>query len=115
MARHPDGPVRANELAEATSVPRNYLGKILHVLVRAGILKSSRGKNGGFQLGVPPDRLSLLRVVSMFDRLGEQRRCLLGRPECSDQDPCPVHSRWRETAERIATFFRETTVADLLD
>jgi DNA-binding IscR family transcriptional regulator len=39
----------------------------------------------------------------------------MGRPECSDHNPCPVHSRWKETAEQIAQFFRETSVADVLE
>ncbi len=108
-------PVRAEDLAEAVDVPRNYLGKILHELVRAGVLRSTRGKRGGFQLAVPPAELPLLRIVSPFDDIQPRRRCLLGRPECNDRAPCPVHHRWRATSEQIATFFRDTTLADVLD
>ncbi len=106
--------VRANDLAEAVNVPRNYLSKILHELSRGGVLQSTRGKGGGFRLAVPPEELSLLHIVSLFDQIGEQRRCLLGRLECSDRDPCPVHGRWKATAEQIAAFFRDTTVADVI-
>jgi Rrf2 family protein len=74
-----------------------------------------RGKGGGFTLALPPQQLSLLTVVSRFDNLDHQRKCLMGRPECSDGDPCPVHARWKETAEQIARFFRETSVADVLE
>jgi Rrf2 family protein len=117
LARRPAGsPVRASDLAEAVDVPRNYLGKILHDLVRAGILRSTRGKHGGFQLAVPAGQLPLLRVVALFDEIGgERRRCLLGRPECSDRDPCPVHGRWKACADQVQRFFRETTVGDVLD
>jgi len=108
-------PLRAEDLAEAVDVPRNYLGKILHELVRAGVLRSTRGKRGGFQLAVPPAELPLLRIVSPFDSIQPRRRCLLGRPECNDRSPCPVHHRWRATSEQIAAFFRETTLADVLD
>ena len=111
---YPGAPMRADDLAHAVSVPRNYLGKILHQLVRGGILSSSRGKHGGFTLSVPPDEISMLDVVSLFDDVGEQRGCLFGRPECSDEDPCPAHERWRATAEQLSTFFRETTIADVL-
>lgn len=108
-------PVRAEDLAKAIDVPRNYLGKILNELVRAGVLQSARGKRGGFGLAMPAEQLTLLRVVAPFDRIDGQRRCLLGRPDCSDQSPCPVHRRWKETSEQIAQFFRSTTVADVLD
>ena len=116
MARNAgdDKYVRANDLAEAVDVPRNYLSKILHELTRAGILRSIRGKNGGFQLAVPAEDLTLLKVVQLFDQMGDQSRCLLGRPECSDADPCPAHPRWKETSVQIATFFRDTTIADVI-
>jgi Rrf2 family protein len=95
-------------------VPETYLRKVLHELVRAGVLRSSRGKRGGFQLAVPPDRLTLLTVVSRFDHFTDRRRCLLGRPRCSDAAPCPAHGRWKAIAEQLARFFGTTTVADVL-
>lgn len=107
--------MRAEQLAAAIDVPRNYLGKILHALVRAGVLRSTRGKRGGFRLAVPPAELPLVRIVSPFDDIQPRRQCLLGRSECSDRSPCPVHHRWRATSEQIVTFFRETTLADVLD
>ena len=106
--------LQAQDLADATGVPQSYLRKILHELVRAGVLASTRGKGGGFTLAVPPSRLTLLAVVSRFDGVAPSRRCLLGRIECSDQDPCPVHDRWKVVAEEVAAFFRETTLADVL-
>ena len=106
--------MRANELSEAAQVPRNYMGKILHELARAGILRSSRGKHGGFELAIPADRLTLGQVVAQFDSLAGERRCLLGRPECSDTDPCATHERWREVSRRIDEFFTTTTIADVL-
>ncbi len=109
-----DKPMHANELSEAAQVPRNYMGKILHELARTGILISSRGKHGGFVLAIPPEQLTLGQVVSQFDSMAGERRCLLGRPECSDTDPCATHDRWREVSRKIDQFFRTTTVADVL-
>ncbi len=115
LARQPPGAtVRADDLAQAVDVPRNYLGKVLHELVRGGVLRSSRGKRGGFQLAIAPDALSLLEIVSLFDRLDGQRRCLLGRAECSDLAPCPMHHRWKATSDQIARFFKETTIGDVI-
>ncbi len=115
IARTPgERPITAKELSRAVGVPRNYLGKVLHELVRAGVLRSTRGKLGGFRLALPPGELSLVQIVSLFDPIGERRRCLLGRPECSEVNPCPMHHRWKEVAEQISRFFSETTLADVL-
>lgn len=109
-----DAPITVDGIAESLGVPRNYLSKTLHLLARQGVLSSSRGPRGGFVLAVPADRLTLYEVVEPFQELGERRTCLLGRPVCSDRDPCPAHHRWKEVAERLADFFRETTVAELI-
>ena len=115
IAQHAiDGPIQASDLATATGVPENYLRKVLHELVRAGVLRSTRGKGGGFRLALAPDRLSLLTIVGRFDGITEQRRCILGRQECSDVRPCPMHHRWKATAQQITHFFGSTTVADVV-
>jgi Rrf2 family protein len=106
-------PVQVGPIAEALGVPQNYLSKTLHQLARVGVLRSVRGPRGGFQLAVPPDRLTLARVVAPFDEVG-QRHCLLGRPQCGDRYPCPAHARWVSVSESLQTFFRDTTVADLM-
>ena len=108
-------PVRVGEMATQLRIPHNYLSKILHQLARAGVLLSLRGKAGGFQLAVDPTRLSLSAVVMPFDRIDDRRRCLLGRPQCSDRTACAAHTRWKEVADTVAQFFRDTTVGDLLE
>lgn len=115
LAEHEGGdPVRVSEIAEGVGVPRNYLSKIFHELARAGILRSTRGQHGGFQLAIPPDRLSLAAVVGRFTDVSGPRSCLLGRASCSDGTPCQAHVRWKPLSQELATFFEETTVADLI-
>jgi len=106
--------VQVTEMAAALRIPRNYLSKTVHALVREGVLRSTRGKSGGFRLAVPADRLYVVQVVAPFGSLGEERHCLLGRPQCSDRSACAAHAKWKLVADRVAEFFRETTIAELL-
>lgn len=114
--RYAEGPVRVDDIAGALDVPRNYLSKILHALGRDGVVLSTRGPGGGFELGASPDELALSRVLEIFepDLLGEEGRCVLGRIRCSDRNPCAAHERWKDVAVRTTTFFRSTTLADLI-
>jgi Rrf2 family protein len=107
-------PLGARRLARKLGVPQNYLSKTLYQLTRAGILESSRGKLGGFRLARPADRICLLDIVGRFDDLSARQFCIMGRPVCSDQTACAAHERWKVVSERVAGFFRETTVADLV-
>lgn len=108
-----EGPVRVDEIAAVLDCPRNYLSKTLHVLVRAGVLRSERGPKGGFRLSELPERLTLAQVVAPFEPVGE-RRCLVGRRQCGDPDPCAAHRRWSKLAASVDDFFTGTTVAGLL-
>lgn len=116
LAGQPPGQsITAADIAHGLRVPANYLSKILHTLGRAGILHSERGRHGGFQLAHPPDELSLARVIEPFDEFDERSTCLLGRNRCSDGNPCAAHRQWKDVHEIVTGFFKETTLADLLD
>jgi Rrf2 family protein len=115
IAEQPEGqPIGAAKLATGLGIPQNYLSKTLHQMAQVGLLESSRGKFGGFQLARPAARISLLDIVTLFDDVAGRRACLLGRSACSDHNPCAAHSRWKVVGDRTAEFFRETTVADLI-
>ena len=107
-----EGPVRVDEIAAVIGCSRNYLSKTLHLLTRAGVLRSARGPRGGFRLALPSERLTLARVVAPFEPRDE-RRCPLGRAVCSDANPCGVHRRWQKVVRRVDDFFTNTTIANL--
>ena len=109
-----EAPVRVDDVAAALAVPRNYLSKTLHQLVGAGVLKSERGRRGGFQLAEPPGALTLARVAAPFDDL-KDRRCLLGRASCGWRTPCSAHPRWEAVSTAMQQFFTHTTIGDLMD
>lgn len=109
-----DRPRPAEEIARAIGAPANYLSKTLNALARAGILASSSGRQGGFSLAVPPHRLTLERVVAVFDRPSTPGRCLLGNRRCDRTDPCAAHRRWDGIAHTYLGALQTTTVADLL-
>ncbi len=107
------GPVRVDDIAESLDVPRNYLSKILHALARGGVLVSTRGPGGGFQLSRPARETTLSAVIEHFDAFPTTTACLLGRGECSDLDPCAAHHHWKSVSLSVIRFFDETSLADL--
>jgi Rrf2 family protein len=109
----PDRSDRVGDIAEALGIPKNYLSKILHQLTRAGLLLSERGPKGGFRLAVAPEALSLADIIEAVDPGTLDPRCLLGLPECSEANPCPLHDHWKELAARIGAFLDGTKLSDL--
>lgn len=109
------GPVRVDDIAEELGVPRNYLSKILHSLARAGVLNSTRGPGGGFELARDAGEIKLSELVQPFEPalMSSNGDCLLGRERCRDDDPCAAHAHWKDVRAAIDSFFSDTTLGDL--
>ena len=113
--RNGNGPANADVIAEALDVPRNYLGKILHQLVRAHVLTSVRGPNGGFSLAASPGSLALAQIIEPFQSLAPRSQCLLSDRACNPRRPCVSHKRWQTMTNEVGRFFKTTTVELMLE
>jgi Rrf2 family protein len=67
--------IPAAKLAAFYGLPTAYLNKQLQALVRAGILLSTSGPRGGFQLARSPESVTLLDVVVAIEGPDEAFRC----------------------------------------
>jgi len=103
-----------NSIAESTGSPRNYLGKLLLLLSRHGLVESQKGLGGGFRLTRSSDQISLFQVVEAIDDVARWKECAFGGKTCSDATPCMVHTRWCHVRDAYMTFLEDTTVAQLI-
>lgn len=107
------GPVPVSAIADSLGAPRNYLSKTLYELGVRGVLRSVRGAQGGYLLGVRPDHCRLADIVEPF-LVETENHCIMGHVRCSEDTPCGAHSRWLQVRETARAFFAELTMADLL-
>jgi Rrf2 family protein len=68
-------PVPTGRLAAQFDLPPEYLKKRLQTLVRAGILESVPGAQGGCRLARTPDRITLMDVVAAVEGRDDAFRC----------------------------------------
>lgn len=109
-----DRPLSAETLAELTGAPANYMGKTLHALARAGLVRGTRGPAGGFALVVAPHAITIARIADVFTEAPGVRRCLLGTGACDAAKPCDAHQRWMRVASATREPLTNTTLADLI-
>jgi Rrf2 family protein len=107
--------LRADEIADATGAPRNYMAKVLNAIAKAGLVTSARGPTGGFTLAVPASEISLGRVIELFDTVPLNSRCMLGSGPCDPNHPCRAHDAWQAVNSARRSPFTHTTIADLLE
>ncbi len=68
LAKNPsDAPVPCSKLASEGNMPERFLLQILRNLVTHGILRSTRGVDGGYALTRPPEEISLLDVIEAIE------------------------------------------------
>lgn len=60
-------PLRIKDIADTHGIPSRFLVQILLQLKGAGIVRSTRGASGGYQLAVKPEEISLFRVMNVID------------------------------------------------
>lgn len=106
-------PVLAAELASSLNIPHRYLSKLLLQLGKAGVLASTRGRNGGFVLARPADQIKLRDVVAPFEDLKRCEQCIIGQPVCTDEAACPLHDFWKDVRERYLRELDTRTLGDL--
>jgi Rrf2 family protein len=104
----------AARIAEVIAAPQNYLGKLLKALADEGLVESQKGLGGGFRLARDPKEISLLDVVEPIEHFSRWSGCILGRPECSERDPCAIHDRWKAVRDAYLRMLKRTTLAELV-
>lgn len=109
-----DRAIHAEEIADETGTPRNYMSKILNALAKAGVVTSSRGPTGGFTLASAPSSISIAQVIDVFDEPKNHTRCLLGNGPCRPEKPCGAHRAWSSVLQKRREPLLGTTLNDLL-
>ncbi len=108
----PGTSVSAQQIAEDLGISKEFISKTLQQLVQEGIVRSSRGKHGGFSLINAAEQIALLDIVQIIDGNDIFDSCLLGLPECGSGNPCPVHAQWGEIRERTRQMLATTSVSE---
>jgi Rrf2 family protein len=107
-------PVMLDEIVAGTDLPRDFLAKVFQKLVAAGILKSFKGRGGGFQIARPIHAVTLMQIVESIEGPQHLDRCVVGMEACNDQMPCAQHDLYKPIRQRLKDYFNTTTLADLV-
>jgi Rrf2 family protein len=101
------------EIAEAAEVPHPSLAKILHSLRGRGLVRSTKGPGGGYQLARPGDQMRVIEVIEAVDgRVDLDTVCILGLDTCSDEASCALHDVWKLFRQNYATTLTNMTLRD---
>jgi Rrf2 family protein len=106
----------AQKIAESEEIPLRFLLKIMRSLIKAGIVKSYRGVDGGFALHKPAERITMLDVVEAVEGPVRVNRCLIQPEYCNKNYTtcCPVHHVLGDLQQLITTKLANVNFAQLV-
>ena len=100
----------AEAISKKLNIPKEFISKILQSLTESGIIESKKGKSGGFKLAKHPSKIKLIEIVEAIDGLESFNCCVLGFPNCSPENPCPVHDEWGELRTKAYKMLSTETI-----
>ena len=115
IAETGDGLVQSGDISRRLGISSTYLSKAFQPLALNGILRSVRGRNGGWHLAVDPKTTPLARVIEILEPGGRWKRCVIGNSSCADETACPFHHVWKDTVEKFTAILDETMLSGLVD
>ena len=106
--------VQIEEIATKLSVPKHFLGKIMQQIVKAGLLKSTKGPYGGFALTRETLNTPVIKLVEITDGMEQFSMCVLNFKHCNGLNPCPFHYEMEDVKKNYLKVFSKNTFGDLL-
>jgi len=103
----------AREISETEKIPMAFLWKILQNLAKRRLIRSFKGLRGGYELALPANELTLRMILDATDGSDRMGNCVLGLPNCSDENACPLHESWKELRGNMTAMLHRNTLADL--
>ena len=113
MVSHNMALYTAKYLNEKLQIPYKYLTKLMTSLTKSGYLLSVRGREGGYNVNVDPAILTVADIMQAVEGIESFDNCILGLPECSEDNPCAMHTIWEKNKKLFLHTLKTTTIEEL--
>src|SRR5262245_40697757 len=114
-------PASLGTVADSELLPLSYLEHLVAKLRDAGLVTSTRGAHGGYQLARPPEEIEMLEVVQALEGPIAPMECFHesreGKVLCSneaDDGSCATKVLWTRVQGGVTKALAGTTLAELV-
>ena len=116
IAELKDNSISIRELAESTDVPRRFLENIMLEMNRAGWVKSTAGRYGGYTLAKASNEITLGEVIRYFEGMIAMISCVSvsNYEACGQESKCYFRRIFLNIRNLTAQILDKTTIASCL-
>jgi FeS assembly SUF system regulator len=101
-----------SDLARVTEIPAPTVSKVLKLLMKGGVVTSTRGANGGYMLSRPADRITVAEIVTSIEGPIAVTECVEDNT-CEHEGHCGVRGNWQRINVAVQNAISGITLADM--
>ena len=107
-------PVALKDIARRQGIDLTYLEQIFRKLRIAGIVKSIRGRNGGYVYASQPQSVSIKSIMNAVEENLDATNCA-GTSSCHSGQKCNSHKLWDDLNSVVDEFLTDISITDLVE
>lgn len=107
------GPVCLSEIAARQDISLPYLEQLFTRLRRQGLVASTRGPGGGYNLARTPASIAVADIIAAVDESFDATRCG-GEQDCHGGQPCLTHHLWADLSREVHRFLNSVSLEQLM-
>jgi Rrf2 family iron-sulfur cluster assembly transcriptional regulator len=107
-------PVSLKDIALRQGIDLTYLEQLFRKLRIAGIVKSVRGRNGGYVYASHPQEISIKHIMDAVEENLDATNCA-GTSSCHAGQKCNSHKLWDDLNNVVDNFLSDISILDLVE
>lgn len=103
-----------DEIVKEEDLPERFLRRILQKLAKKGVLRSYKGKEGGFSLAKLPKDIKFTDIIKVFQGEVDLTNCFLKGKICPNTRTCALRKKLKEIGRSLDRELKSITIASLV-
>ena len=115
LAQHyADGPIPLAEIAKRQNLSAKYLEQLIILLKGAGLIRSTRGRRGGYTLARKPEEISVGRIVEILEGGLDLVDCVAEPELCNRSPDCLTREIWTGMSDLLKKQLFSLSLRDVI-
>ena len=115
LAQHfTDGPIPLGEISKRQELSAKYLEQLIILLKGAGLIRSARGRRGGYMLARKPENITVGEIVETLEGRLAVVDCVTEPGLCYRSSQCPTRDIWVRVTDVLKNQLFSLTLQDIL-